>query len=354
MGCTCNTCETESVTPSCPACACKGDSVVIRDDSCAERQLKGIPSGLVACDEEGKVSMKDGSDTNPIDLALVKSELSGKAIFILGSDGKLSALEYSKENEGMFIGFIDGEVKAVNIDSELLRYNEEAIGSENHGFLAVWGCGGDGKITLSKSGLKDCSIALDKDGKVVCSDGKICLVKASDIVYESLALPVLNPDGCLARIDVPQVADKCYEILVVRNDDDNANVIKIVEQQPHIHFIATFPNVLDTTITGVSYDEGEIDLTSRIPEGKCFVAAQLVFECKIEAASRLTATAGVTLGGIPLANLSAYWYGFDTARANIILPLGSTNKISWRVDRNAASNHRNPPTFKVRLISFAQ
>ena len=350
MSCTCQSCcSSGSDSSTCLQEMNCGSGVVVENDSCEQGSLPPIECSVLN-ERDGKWIAADGSYENPISLCKVAEELSGAAIFVRDANGKMRVIPYKKEFEGMFLGFIDGEVKAFNVDRELLQYKESSIGSNAKAQLAGWGCGPDGKLTLGKIDLKGCGVSVDADGYVECEDKKVCLNKASFNITSSKHLVALNDDECLGRIVVPQDADKCYEVAITRDQEDENNVVRIRELQSHFHFVATYPNVLDQTITETTVQEGEFDLTSRIPEGTCPKAVQLLLEGKVQAASRATAEGFVLVGGVPVLAMSSYWYNFDTGRSSIILPLRNDNVFGWRFTK--AGTHAVNPTLKIRLISF--
>ena len=347
MSCTCTSCESDETTPECPQCICEASAILVIDDSCAERSIEAKPSSLLSSEDE-MWKAANGSESEPINLSLVKEECSGAAVFIRDSAGNLSVIPYSESNEGLFLGFLDGEVKALEIDRELLSYDEEAVGSHVKGKLAIWGCGANGKLTLGKLDLANCSVGVDENGDAECGSQGLCLPDNDSNITESLYVIALNSDKCARKIPIPQDA-KCYELGISKDGTKNALVVR--EQTPKILFIDTFPIVLNDTITTAS-KEGEIDLTSRLPADECFYGAQLLVEVIIKGASRLTGTAEVTIGGVVLMNLSAYWYAFDTGRVAMLFPLGTTNKIAWKVTK--AGSHFQDPTIKVRLVSLSK
>lgn len=343
--CSCTPCNGNCNTQqgTCPPNSCSVEALDGRDDSCQSVSLAPKKSSLVYSNGTG-FKAADGSDLDKINLGEVRKIMAGLSVLATDTEGNLGRIEGADNLEGYFLGILNGKLQLLKISENLLSYNASSVSSSRDGTLAMWACGPNGTLMLKQLDLKDCLLGTNAEGKVICRDPKVCLKETSDDITESAYIVALNSDGCLARIPVPSTSGKCYDLVI------ESGKIKVIEKRETKYFVPS-GGVEIVNATPAATTTATVDLTSRIPAGKCFSTAQVIVRASIVAASRANASSNVKVAGYTVGELACTWYQVSSCNVVIDIPLGVDNTFSWEM--TIAGSLREAAKIKIHLVSFS-
>jgi hypothetical protein len=174
---TCSTCQNSDYDPDNPCCP---DSVPLvnhvlgKDRSCKTKRIEARRGILASASD--KAGFLTGSASQPIAGMDFEQVLSSDGYVIIQTpNGRLYALKPDGGSEGTLLQLVwDGSVlKFVNIDFNNSSLADDAVSVTDTGFLAAWGCAGDGRIGLKKF-VPGCEgsryLVIDTEGNVTCDD----------------------------------------------------------------------------------------------------------------------------------------------------------------------------------------
>lgn len=180
MSCNCqNNCGCEPTNlfigpgQCCPDVSSQLHSIIGVDRNCNPVRLEPEDNTIVGSDN-GRVKNLDGSDEKPIKLAVAKRISGSGGILIQGLDGRIIAVIPDIENipDVSYLTYSGGVFKFAGID-QILNFSDEEMPSVTGGFLASFGCSGDGRLSLAKF-IPGCSgrrfLVINEDGTVSCDE----------------------------------------------------------------------------------------------------------------------------------------------------------------------------------------
>lgn len=185
--------------------------------NCETRRIIPVPKTVLGVNAQGKTRHIDGSDANPLILAIARKLSGDGGVLIQSTEGRVLSVIPSPESDPLpdlaYFGISGGELKFIIPSNADLSWADDEVPTVVNGILSSFTCGGDGRLKLAKWGL-------DPDNPIPLGEQRYLVMNADGTVsYVNYAFDDCMSQGDEAIVD-GLLACKDGKIVTITPDED--------------------------------------------------------------------------------------------------------------------------------------